>query len=340
MFNFLVANDAECNALWINRGDGTFEDRAVLLGLAVNGEGTPEANMGIAYGDSDGDARPDVAITHFFGERTTLWCARGDSGGGPSYQDETAVAGLPVDTRNVTGWGTVFADFDHDGRLDLMATNGHIRPEPTQVYSLANPPILFRNRGRGRFANVNATAGGYFQSLHVGRGLACGDLDDDGDLDLVVVHHFAPSVVLWNETRRRGNWLMVELRGRGLNRDAVGARLTARVGPLTLVRTVDGGGSYISASDRRVHFGLGDATHVDRLEVRWPSGQVEVRSDLPANGTVEWAEAGSGSASRGQPPINRRGSICRTALPREARRGAGPDGTARRPRRSVRTGSL
>ncbi|MHB1560599.1 MAG: CRTAC1 family protein [Isosphaeraceae bacterium] len=289
--DFLVANDAECNALWINRGDGTFEDGAEATGIAVNGDGSPEANMGIAHGDADGDGRPDVVITHFFGERTTLWRSCGDPAGVAHYRDATAEAGLLADTRNVTGWGTAFADFDLDGKLDLVATNGHIRREPSQVYPYENPPILFHNRGRGRFANVGAAAGPYFRALRAGRGLACGDLDGDGDLDLVVVHHDAPSVILWNETRRPGNWLAVRLRGRAPNRDAVGARLTVQVGTDTQVRTVDGGGSYLSASERRVHFGLGKATRVDRLEVRWPSGRVEVRRGLPVNGVVEWIES-------------------------------------------------
>lgn len=289
--DFLVANDAECNALWINRGDGTFEDGAEAMGIAVNGEGSPEANMGIAHGDADGDGRPDVVITHFFGERTTLWRSCGETAGVASYRDATAEAGLLVDTRNLTGWGTVLADFDLDGKLELMATNGHIRREPSQVYPYENPPVLFHNRGRGRFANVGAAAGPYFRTLRLGRGLACGDLDGDGDLDLVVVHHDSPSVVLWNETHRRGNWLAVRLRGRAPNRDAVGTLLTLQAGPVIQVRTVDGGGSYLSASERRVHFGVGETTRVDRLEVRWPSGRVEVRRGLPVNGTVEWVES-------------------------------------------------
>jgi hypothetical protein len=184
----------------------------------------------------------------------------------------------------------VLADLDLDGSLDLFATNGHIRPEPAQLYRYENPPILWRNQGNGRFTKVNAGAGPYFQALHMGRGLACGDLDNDGDLDLVVVDHHAPSVVLWNESDRRGNALTIKLQGRGANRDAIGARLIAHLGQRTLLRTIDGGGSYVSSSDPRVHFGLGQATSVDKIEIRWPSGKVETRSDLPVNSVVEWME--------------------------------------------------
>ena len=182
----------------------------------------------------------------------------------------------------MTGWGVAMADLDDDGRLDLAIVNGHIRHMPEQGGKVANPPLCWKGLAGGRFANVSARAGTYFHTEHEGRGLACGDLDGDGELDLVATNLDAPAVVLWNETLNAGHSASVELVGKSPNTDALGATITASVGTRTMVRAIDGGGGYLGTHAKAAHFGLGNADVIDRLEIRWPSGKVEVREHVPA----------------------------------------------------------
>ncbi len=288
--DLLVANDAEANNLWRNKGDGTFEDVAPAWGIAFNGQGKHEANMGIARGDTDDDGLQDVVITHYVNEHDTLWRPLPSASGGVVFDDQTQVSGLGGDSRPMTGWGIAMADLDQDGRLDFAVTNGHIRTYPEGLYPLKNPPLLWKGLKAGRFRNVSAKAGAYFSGRYEGRGMACGDLDGDGDLDLVVVPLDGPAVVLWNETPHAGGSVILTLVGKSPNTDAIGATVTATIDGRKQVRAIDGGGSYIGSHAKGIHFGLGGAKAIDSVEVRWPSGQKETRTDLPAGSRVRWVE--------------------------------------------------
>jgi hypothetical protein len=270
-----VANDGAANQLWINRRDGTFEDRALLAGTAYNAEGLPEGSMGVAAEDFDGDGDVDLFVTNLPRETNTLYVNQGQG----LFHDATDAWGLGVPSVTHTGFGTLLFDYDHDGWRDLFVANGAVtnlealrgRPYPFQEQSQ-----LFHHPGRPPFVEVGAPAGAFAGRAEVSRGVAGGDVDNDGDLDLLVTNNNGPARLLLNVAPRRGQWLQVRLRGVTDNRDGIGARVgvVREGGAPTLWGRAHTDGSYLTAGDPRVHFGLGAAPPRD-VVVRWPGGARE-----------------------------------------------------------------
>jgi hypothetical protein len=282
------ANDGDANFLFRNNGDGTFKDVALEAEAALDPDGSPRGGMGVDAEDVDGDGRLDLFVTNYSGETNALFRNRGDGG----FMEETYPLGLGRVSIPMSGFGTRFFDYDNDGRPDLFVHNGHpfepinkIVPETTH----AEPPFLFENTGRA-FREVAAERGAALRRRYVGRGLATGDYDNDGDTDLLLLNVGEPPALLRNDGGNRNNWLGVMLAGTRSNRDGVGARVTVTAGGTRRTKHLLGGTSYCSASDRRLLFGLGAAPKVDELEVRWPGGQVTTLKNLPANQYVNVRE--------------------------------------------------
>jgi hypothetical protein len=280
--DIFVANDAQSNCLWINQRDGTFTEEALARGLAFNALGQPQGNMGVALGDVDGDGLLDLFVTHLTQEYHTLW-KQGPRG---LFQDRTAAAGLVRPLWRGTGFGTVLADFDHDGALDIAVVNGRVaRGEPTRGAAelaafwkpYAERNQLFANGGKGRFADVSRKNRPFCGTPNVARGLASGDLDGDGALDLVVTTVAGRARVYRNVAGSRGHWLLVRAlldREHG-GRDAYGAEITVRAAGRRWTRLVNPGSSYLSSSAPAAHFGLGELQRVDCIGVIWPDGRRE-----------------------------------------------------------------
>ncbi|CAN5865087.1 hypothetical protein BH23PLA1_BH23PLA1_24100 [soil metagenome] len=280
-----VANDAAPDFLYRNLGGLRFEEVGRLSGLAYSGDGIATASMGVVAEDLDGDRLIDLFHTNFLNEPNTLH----RNHGGGLFHDVTVVAGLDAPSRPVTGWGAVALDAANDGVLDLFYANGHVDHQPWIERPMAQPHQLLLGRGEGRFTPATDSSGAYFSGSYVGRGVASGDLDNDGRVDLVVVHRDAPAALLRN-TSRAGHWLSVRLQGETSASTPVGTRVTCEAGGRSTIRTLTSGTSYLSASDQRLHFGLGAAGTVDRLEVRWPSGLLQEWTDLPADRIYEIQE--------------------------------------------------
>ena len=268
-----VANDSSPSALYGNNRDGTFTDIGVNAGCAYSQDGKPQAGMGVAVGDYNRDGRMDVFKTNFAGDTSTLYA----NGGRGLCEDRTFASGVGRNTRWL-GWGVGFVDLDLDGWLDLFLVNGHVYPEVARLKTEAGykqRKVVYRNRGDGRFDDITEQLGEPVTTPRAGRGAVFADFDNDGDVD-VFVNNVNDTPDLYRlDVAQRQHWLTVRLVGTTSNRSAIGARVRAASGDTIQVQEVRGGGSYYAQNDLRVHFGLGAATRVDRLEVRWPNGLEE-----------------------------------------------------------------
>jgi hypothetical protein len=278
--DIFVANDGKPNHLWINQQDGTFKEEAVLRGVAYNAMGKAEGNMGIAVGDVDGDGLFDVFVTHLTDETNTLW-KQGPRG---VFQDRTGASNLSRPRWRGTGFGTILADFDHDGALDLAVVNGAVRrkepPPGTSVDSFWSPYAernqLFVNDGRGNFRDISENNAPFCGTAAVSRALVCGDIDNDGALDLLVTAIAGPARLYRNVAPKRGHWLMIRALDPVLNRDDYGAEITVQAGEHRWMRCVNPAYSYLCSNDPRAHFGLGAIERVDRIDVVWADGTEEM----------------------------------------------------------------
>jgi enediyne biosynthesis protein E4 len=289
-----VACDSSPSLLFRNNRDGTFTERGLESGVAINEDGKEQAGMGLGIGDFDTDGHLDIFKTHFSADTNILYRNNGKG----TFRDVTTVSGLAVETRFV-GWGAAIQDFDNDGLPDLFYTTGMVSPElqrdlPDSPYK--TPSVLFRNLGRGRFEELFDLAGPAMKELHSSRGAAFGDFDNDGDVDIVVMNMNQPPSLLRNDVSAGHHWLKVLLTGVESNRSAIGAQVVAVYGGYRQAQAVLAQSSYLSANDRRLHFGLGSEHSAD-LEIRWPSGKEERIERVEANQLVTVRE-GSGIVAR------------------------------------------
>lgn len=286
-----VANDSTPNLLFRNNQDGTFAEIGIPAGVAFSEEGRAQAGMGVDVGDYDNDGYLDIFVTNFSHDTNTLYQNNGDG----TFSVVTSEAGLAEPSVPYLGWGTGFVDLDNDGFLDLFVANGHIYPEIdhfplNSTFHQRNQ--LFHNLGNGRFRELRGEVGTALLSKKSSRGVAFGDYDNDGDLDLVVVNLDDRPTLLRNEGGNKNHWLTLQLVGTKANKDAIGSCVTVDVGGITQTREVRSGGSYLSHNDMRVHFGLGAQTTVQKIRIRWPSGRIDTFENVPGDRFLRVVEGG------------------------------------------------
>ena len=282
-----VTNDRQPNDLWINQKDGTFKNQALLLGCAINDAGMPEGSMGVTVGDVDNDNDLDIFLGNFRGEKNTLY----RNMGGIGFKDDTAPAGLATISLPYTAFGTGFFDYDQDGDLDLAVVNGRVirgpvltKREPVEYWDhYAEPNLLFENDGKGYFKDVSQQAASFTGRVENSRGLAVGDLDNDGDLDLLVTNEGGKARLYRNDYQNKGNWLIIRAYDPVLRRDAYGAKIMIEINGKSILRLVNPGYSFCCSNDPRVHIGLGSAEKIEKVTIQWPRGEQEIFQDLKAN---------------------------------------------------------
>ncbi len=288
--DLFVANDTMANFLFMNEGNGKLTEDGVLRGVAYKGDGGVQASMGCAFGDPDGDLDLDLYVTHFSSDYSTLYVNDGTG----YFEDRTLHAGLVVPQLPFVSWATAFEDLDHDGDDDLFIVNGHTYPEAETLKigsTFLQRSQAFLNDGTGRFTELlGEEAGPALAHEGAHRGAAFGDVDEDGDIDVIVTRMFETLGFYRNELPPGNHWLHVRLHGTRSNRDAIGTRIKVVAGGKTWLEEKHGGGTFQSANDPRLHVGLGSAARVDRIKILWPSGVSETHGPLDADRTLVFVE--------------------------------------------------
>ena len=276
-----IANDSTPEFLYQNRGDGTFEEVGLFAGVGVDGDGHAYAGMGVDFADYDNDGLPDIVVTDLAYQKYALYRNNGDS----TFTYVSDTAGLGAMTFLHSGWGMRLLDYDNDGWKDLLVGQAHVMDTIELNYPqlrYREPLLLARNTGQG-FVDVSGQSGAVFHEAWASRGMAIGDIDNDGKLDAVVSENGGPAHILHNETETQNHWLTLSLVGHKSNRDAIGAEVKIMTGQSQQQATVTTCGSYLSSGDKRVHFGLGNQSAVKEIRIRWPSGIGQILHDVKSD---------------------------------------------------------